>query len=261
MKYTLITGASRGIGESMAEYAASKGYNLILVARSEEKLQESASYLQRRYRIDVKVKMTDLLEGNAVEDLYQWVNDNNLNVDKLINNAGIGMYGKFEQMSLEDQLNVIKLNQIVTVKMCHSFLPMLQQNKPAFLMNVASTACYQPIPYMSVYAATQSFIQSFTLGLREELKRAGVGVSCLNPGPTATDFFERAGLQSMPVNSAEIKMSAREVAEVAIEGMLDKVAEIIPGTSNTLGAYFSKLFPNRWVVRTVSGLFSPRTTA
>lgn len=244
----------------MAEYAASKGYNLILVARSEEKLAESASYLQGRYRVDVKVKAVDLTEDTAVNDLYDWVNDNQLQVDKLINNAGVGLYGKFDQMPLDEQLNLIKLNQTTIVKMCYTFMPMLKQSKPAFLMNVASTACYQPIPYMSVYAATQSFIQSFTLALKDEMKRSGMGISCLNPGPTATDFFERAGLQSMPVNSAEIKMSPKEVAEIAIEGMLDKVAEIIPGTSNTFGAYFSKLFPNRWVVRTVSGLFSPKTT-
>jgi short-subunit dehydrogenase len=126
-------------------------------------------------------------------------------------------------------------------------------------LNVASTACYQPIPYMSVYAATQAFIQSFSLAIREELKSKRVYVSCLCPGPTATDFFDRAGLESLPVNSNEIKMSSEEVAEVAIEGLLDHVAEIIPGTSNTIGAYFSKLFPNKLVLKTVSGLFAPKS--
>jgi short-subunit dehydrogenase len=124
---------------------------------------------------------------------------------------------------------------------------------------VASTACYQPIPYMSVYAATQAFLQSFTLAIKNELKIYNINVSCLCPGPTATDFFERAGLESMPVNSSEIKMLPDEVAETAIEGLLENDSEIIPGTSNTIGAYFSKLFPNKFIVKTVSGLFAPRS--
>jgi short-subunit dehydrogenase len=128
----------------------------------------------------------------------------------------------------------------------------------SYILNVASTACFQPIPYMSVYAATQAFLHSYSLALRKELIRKGVMVSCLCPGPTATDFFDRAGLAGLPVNSSEIKMPAQEVAEIAIEGMLDHVAEIVPGTSNTIGAWFSKLFPNKLVLKTVASLFAPR---
>ena len=176
----------------------------------------------------------------------------------LINNVGVGQYGRFEDLSLKAQLDLVQLNQIQTVTMTHQFLPMLKEHYESYILNVASTASYQPIPYMSVYAATQSFILSFTLALREELRHKHVKVSCLCPGPTATDFFDRAGLESLPVNSSEIKMSSEEVAEVAIEGMLDNVSEIIPGTSNTIGAYFSKLFPNKWVLKTVAGLFAPK---
>ena len=259
MKYTLITGASRGIGESMAEYCAGKGYNLILVARSEDKLTTIGNHLSKKYNVDVKVFFADLADADAPDQIYNFCIDNNLVVDKLINNAGVGLYGRFSEKPLEEQLNLINVNLLATVKMTHRFVGMLKDNSPGYLLNVASTACYQPIPYMGVYAATQSFLQSFTLSVREELRKSGVAVSCLCPGPTATDFFERAGLQSLPVNSSEIKMSPKEVAEIAIEGMLDKVAEIIPGTNNTIGAYFSKLLPNRWVVRTVSSLFAPKT--
>jgi uncharacterized protein len=258
-KYTLITGASRGIGESMAKYCASKRYNLILVSRTKEKLDELAYKLMDEYNIDVKTYTMDLTEADAAVKLFNFCRSGHLNVNMLINNAGVGLYGKFDELSITEQLNVIQLNQVCTVALTHQFIPMLKENSVSYILNVASTACYQPIPYMSVYAATQAFLQSFTLAIKNELKIYNVNVSCLCPGPTATDFFERAGLESMPVNSSEIKMLPDEVAEIAIEGLLENDSEIIPGTSNTIGAYFSKLFPNKFIVKTVSGLFAPRS--
>lgn len=257
MKYSLITGASRGIGEAMAKYCASKRFNLILVARSGGRLDELAYQIMEKYGVDVKTYVADLLDPDSPEKIFHWCIAEGLKVNMLINNAGIGMYGRFNELSLSEQMGLIQLNQIATVTMTHQFLPMLKENAGSYLLNVASTACYQPIPYMSIYAATQAFIQSFTLGIREEMKPYRIMVSCVCPGPTSTDFFERAGLRSLPVNSHEIKMSPAEVAEAAIEGLLDNKSEIIPGTSNTLGAYFSKLFPNKVVVRTVKGLFAP----
>jgi short-subunit dehydrogenase len=259
MKYTLITGASRGIGLAMAEYCASKGFNLILVARSCEKLTEISERLAKQYKVDVKCIETNLTDESSVQDMLYFCNSQNLNIDKLINNAGAGLYGRFVEIDLQKQLELMALNQSALVKMTYNFIPLLKNNSKAFLLNVSSTACYQPIPYMSIYAATQSFIQSFTLGLREELKNSHIQVSVLCPGPTATEFFERAGLNCLPVNSREIKMSPSDVAKVAIEGLMNGISEIIPGTNNTLGAYFSKLMPNKWIVKTVNSLFAPAT--
>jgi uncharacterized protein len=259
MNYTLITGASRGIGRAMARYCAGKKNNLILVARSGEKLNELALLLHEQFNIDVKIYVADLHDASVPKSIYNWCIDNNLKVKILINNVGMGLYGKVEELSLQEQLNLIQLNQMSTVSMTCLFIPMLKQQEKSYILNVSSTACFQPIPYMSVYAATQSFIQSFTLAIREELKTNKINVSCLCPGPTATDFFDRPGLEALPVNSNEIKMSSDEVAEAAIEGLLDNVAEIIPGTSNTIGAYFSKLFPNKLVMKTVAGLFAPKS--
>ena len=258
MKYTLITGASRGIGEAMARYCAAKKMNLTLVARTKEKLQELAYKLSEEYSVDVKVHIADLTEQDVALKLYNWCKANSISIDLLINNVGIGLYGRFEELSIDEQLKLVQINQIAMVTLTHQFLPMLKEHPQSYILNVASTASYQPIPYMSMYAATQSFILSFSLAIRNELKRNNIHVSCLCPGPTATDFFDRSGLESLPVNSHEIKMTSEEVAEFAIEGMLDDVAEIIPGISNTIGAYFSKLFPNNLVVKTVSSLFAPK---
>ncbi|MCR6641563.1 MAG: SDR family oxidoreductase [Sporocytophaga sp.] len=257
MRYTLITGASRGIGLAMAEYCASKKINLVLVSRSENKLWEIAARLKATQKIDVKVYPADLTENDVPEKLYNWCLKEGIKVNMLINNAGAGLYGKFPSLSLEDQLNLIKLNQSASVSLIYNFIPMLKA-EDGYIMNVASTACYQPIPFMSVYAATQSFLHSFTLALREELKPFNISVSCLCPGPTATDFFEEAGLKNLPVDSSEVKMSPEEVAEIAIEGMLAHDSEIIPGTSNMFGAYFSKIFPNKFIVRTLNRLFAPK---
>jgi uncharacterized protein len=256
MTYTLITGASRGIGRSMAEYCASKGFNLILVARSEDLLRDLALRLSVQYKIKVYTFQADLTEQDSAENIFNFCKINELEVDKLINNAGAGLYGRFEDKSLDEQLSIISIGIHATVRMTHKFIPVLKKNK-GYLLNVSSTACYQPIPYMSVYAASQAFLQSFTLGLRAELKRAGVSVSALCPGPTATEFYEKAGMEGLPVNSSEVKMSPDEVARIGIDGLLNHTAEIIPGASNTLGAYFSKLFPNTWIVKTVTGLFAP----
>ncbi|MFN3404651.1 MAG: SDR family NAD(P)-dependent oxidoreductase [Cytophagaceae bacterium] len=258
MRFTLITGASRGIGASMAEYCASKGYNLLLVARTIDALGKIQIRLCEKYKVEVRVFCTDLTNKNSAEKIHDYCLSENIKINMLINNAGIGLYGKFHELSLEEQFYLIELNQHAIIRMVYQFLPMLRESDESYILNVASTACYQPIPYMAVYAATQAFIQSFTLALREELRRYNVHVSCLCPGPTSTDFFERAGLQKLPVNSNEIKMGPDEVAETAIEGMLDRDSEIVPGTSNTLGAYFSKLFPNKFVIKTVAGLFAPK---
>ncbi len=257
MSYTLITGASRGIGLAMAEYCAAKKNNLVLVSRSENKLWEIAARLKTTKKIDVKVYPADLTESGVPEKLYDWCVKEGIKVNVLINNAGAGLYGKFSSLTLDDQLNLIKLNQSASVSLIYNFIPMLK-SEGGYIMNVASTACYQPIPFMSVYAATQSFLHSFTLALREELKLFNISVSCLCPGPTATDFFEEAGLKNLPVDSSEVKMSPEEVAEIAIEGMLAHDSEIIPGTSNMFGAYFSKIFPNKFIVRTLNRLFAPK---
>lgn len=253
----MITGASRGIGLAMAEYCANKGFNLVLIARSGEKLNEVGERFQRQFGVKVHVLSLDLALSQSPDIIFQYCKDQDIIIDKLINNAGSGLYGHFEKIDLQSQLEMINLNQLAILKLTYLFLPELRKNTISYILNVASTACYQPIPFMSAFAATQSFIHSFSLALREELKNSSVNVSVLCPGPTSTEFFERSGLADLPVNSKEIKMHPGEVARIAIDSMISKVSEIVPGTNNAIGAYFSKIFPNTWILKTVSGLFTP----
>lgn len=253
----MITGASRGIGQAMAEYCAKKGFNLILVARSGEKLEAIGESLKQQFGIKVYILSLDLSLSKSPDEIYRYCKKHEIVIDKLINNAGSGLYGHFDKLDLNKQLELISLNQLALLKLTHLFLPELRKNTTSYILNVASTACFQPIPFMSAFAASQAFIHSFSLALRQELKNSPVHVSVLCPGPTSTEFFERSGLNNLPVNSKEIKMQPGEVAKIAIDSMMCKVAEIVPGTNNALGAYFSKIFPNTWILKTVSGLFTP----
>ena len=259
MNYTLITGASYGIGEALARQCAQEGFNLILVARSVERLEVLASELAEQYHIVAHPLAVDLLEPHAVEDLYQTCYDQNWPVRILINNAGFGLWGPFGEIPLSQQLDTMRLNEQVLVEMCYRFLPMLKEVPFAHILNVGSTASYQPLPYFSVYAASKTFVRSFTRSLRVELQGDGINVTCLNPGPTRSQFFERAGFTQ--VDSSQFLMKPEEVAYLAIQGMIARKPVVVPGFSNQLGAYLGKHLPQGITQRVIEKYFKPRGKA
>lgn len=256
MNYTLITGASRGIGAALAKRCAREGMNLLLIARSDELLKDLAHELSSTYRVEVVPIGLDLLEPHAVKRLYQYCVEKQYKIRVLINNAGFGIWGEFETVSLEEQLNMIRLNQHVMVELCYRFIPMLKEMPYAHILNVASTAAYQPVPYFSVYAACKTFVVSFSRSLRVELKKKKINISCICPGPTESSFFERAGFEKF--GTSGFKMETDEVAEAAIKGMIARKAIIVPGFSNRLGTYFSKYIPSGWTARIIAGYFRPK---
>lgn len=245
MNYTLITGASRGIGRALAEEFASCGCNLILTARSGEELEVLAKELRQKYGIKVKAVMLDLLRENAPADLFRFCQENDLPVRILVNNAGKAVWKPFSESNLEDQLSMMKLNQQVVVELCHLFIPVLREQSDPHILNVASTAAFQPFPNFSGYAATKSFVYSFSRSLRVELKSAGINVSCLCPGPTDTDFYNTASFMHRVGESEGIKMAPEDVARKAVADLLLNKPVSIPGFSNKLGAVFSKFLPVR----------------
>ncbi len=255
MNFTLITGASKGIGAALAVRCAQEGMPLLLVARSADLLETLAQDLRTTYRVEVVTVGMDLLETFAVRKLYNYCVENDYKVRVLVNNAGLASWGEFEHIPLEDQLNIIRLNQTVMVEMCYRFVPMLKEMPYAHILNVASTAAYQPVPYFSVFAAAKTFIVSFSRSLRIELKKKKINVSCVCPGPTETDFFEKAGFEKF--GNAGYKMKPEEVAAAAIRGMINRKAIIIPGFSNRLGSFFSKHLPTSWAARFIAGYFKP----
>lgn len=259
--YALITGASKGIGKEFAVSLAKRKYNLLLIARTENLLAELASELKTKYGVTVHCKAIDLSAPNAAEDIIAWCKQGNYDINVLINNAGYGLHGAFEKLSLNDQLNMMGLNMRTTIQLTHLALPLLRQySGKSYIMNVASTAAYQSVPYLGIYSATKAFVLSFTRALRQEMKGTNVSVTCLSPGTVETNFMERAGMDKVKkiVKQADkFNMQADVVAEFGIKAMLKGKAEVIPGLANKVGAFANRLLPKNTVEGVAKGLYSP----
>ena len=210
MKTALITGASSGIGETFAREIAARNTNLVLVARSQDKLEKLAIELNNTYGINTEVIVKDLTEPAAGQAVFDTVTAKGLTVDLLINNAGFGDYGAFSDRPLSKQMAMVQLNITAVIELTGLFLPSMQQRKDGAIINVSSIAGFQPIPYMSVYAATKAFILNFSEALWLENKDKGVRILVTCPGPTESQFYQRAdfpdsatGLNSMTMASAQ----------------------------------------------------------
>lgn len=257
MTYTLITGASKGIGKALAEEFAKRGYNLILIARTKETLQEVALEFEQRYHIKVVFLAIDLGEENAAQKIFDWCLEHQYSVNILVNNAGYGVHGYFHKMKKEEIQKIVLLNIESVIMLVYTFIPELKKHSNAHILNVSSTAAFQPVPYLNLYAATKAFINSFSGALREEVQELGINVSCLAPGPTDSDFFNKSGVAS-DLDLSTVKMKPEEVAEEGVTGMLNNKALIIPGVSNKLGAFFSKRISSTPIVKLVGKLFKPK---
>lgn len=235
MTYALITGASKGIGKSIAEQLAAKGNNLLLISRSEENLQELKKSIIQRYNVNVEYLALDLTSRDAAAQIQSWYTSNNFRINILVNNAGYGVWGVFGNLSLQSQLDMLQINMLTVVQLTHALLPELKTHTNAYILNVASTAAYQAVPTLSLYAASKSFVVGFTRGIRLELKGTGVSVSCLSPGPTTTDFVERAGMSAdIKKKSETFGMTSEEVAKIGVNGMYKGKPEIVPGLLNKI---------------------------
>ncbi len=254
-KYALITGASKGIGEAMAKQLASAGYDLLLVARSAEDLARLAAELQDNHGVKVAYLSADLTVTGAATTVADWCNTQTSDLCILINNAGYGLLGDFNELKLADQLNMLQLNINTVLALTYHLLPTLQLQQQAYVLNIASTAAYQAVPSLAVYAASKSFILSFSRALRLELKKSSVSVSCLCPGPTATGFASRAGMDAFPDLAKRFDMSAVEVAKFGIAGMFNKKAEITVGLFNKVAVMSARHFPKAWIEHIAAALF------
>lgn len=253
--YALITGASKGIGKAMALALAKRKINLLLAARSVAALNDLREEIQASYDIQIHSLSIDLSEASAASRLYQWVEEKQINISILINNAGFGLWGKFSELKLGEQLEMCQLNMNIVTSLCHYFLPMLQKQKQAYIMNVCSTAAYQAVPTMAVYSATKAYVLLFTRALRFELKDSRVSVTCFSPGPVDTGFAERAGLDAFSKMAEKFNMKPDEVAEIALKGMFAKKSEIIPGFTNIISVYANRILPKAFIEKMAAGIY------
>ena len=245
MKYVVITGASAGIGEEFAKQLANEGHHLILVARRKERLDTLARQLFDKYQVKVEVITEDLIEPGACERVASHIADKGWQLECLVNNAGFGELGMFDQVDLQRQLNMLQLNVACVVDLSHRLIPSLkqthlEQKKPSFIINVGSTSAFQGGPNMSVYFPTKAFLLSFSEAIHEELKDKGIDVCVLCPGATATEFADVAAMHDTKLFKAGA-MSAQSVVKSALDNR--KKAIVIPGFSNKLMIWAGKLSP------------------
>jgi uncharacterized protein len=253
-KWALITGASSGIGEVFANELAEKGSHLILTARSEPKLNDLAQKLTENYNIQTEVIVSDLSQAGAPAELYQECMERGRSVDILVNNAGFATHGLFEKQSIERNHDQIMLNVMALVELTHLFLPDLLKKRSGAVINVASTAAFQPAPYMAVYGATKAFVLSFTQALWEENRNRGVQFLTLCPGSTETAFFNTVGTTDAVVGK---KASPKQVVDVALNSLGSSRSYVVAGHMNYLVSQINRFVPKKLMLKQVSGLLRP----
>ena len=252
----LVTGASMGIGVELAECFAEDGYDVILTARSEEALKALAERLAKEHRVKATAIAADLAERGGGTRLMEEIQRRGLTVDVLVNNAGYGIAGAFAGSNLEAQLGIIDLNDRALVELTHHVWRGMLERRRGGVLNVASTAAFQPGPLMSVYYASKAFVLSFSEALWREAAGTGVHVSCLCPGPTESNFRERAGTGSTRL-SRRPKMTSRDVARLGYAGFRSNDRVVVTGFSNAVVARLVSYLPRRIVLNSVYSIQSP----
>ncbi len=252
MPTALITGASGGIGEALARELARRKFDVVLAARSADKLTDLAAELEREHSIRATVLVSDLTAPGAVAELVNRVHATVGRLDILVNNAGFALHGAFRDTELAVEIDMIRLNVEVLTELTKRLLPDLVATRGKIL-NLGSTAAFQPGPMMAVYYATKAYVLSFSEALASELAGSGVTVTCLCPGPTKSGFQARAHLEGARLVSVGL-MSAEAVARRGVDGMLAGRRVVIPGALNWLGAQGTRLAPRRLLTGIVKWL-------
>ena len=254
MGTALVTGASSGIGLELVRLFARDGYHVALVARSEEKLQEIARDLELRMGATSTVVAADLADPTAPPEIRRRLEGQGLEVDVLVNNAGYGCYGLFVETDAVDELKMIQVNVAALTQLTKLFLPGMLRRKRGAVLNVASTAAFQPGPLMAVYYATKAYVLHFSEALANELQGTGVTVTALCPGPTKTGFQAGAKMEESRLARGPWVMDAARVARAGYDGVRRGKGIVIPGLVNRLLAQSTRFTPRALVTRIVRGM-------
>jgi short-subunit dehydrogenase len=255
MKQAVVTGASKGIGKAFAYLLAARGYDLLLVARSEKILSEEANTIIQKHGVKVYALSLDLSNSNSAALILDWCQQHQFNPSVLINNAGYACWGFFDKIDLRQHQQMMQVNVGTLFNLTYGMLPLLRKNEQSYILNVASTTAFQAVPTMTLYAASKSFVRSFSRGLRYELRNSNVSVTCLSPGPVATNFIEQAGMQVMQETAKKFEMSPEEVASTGLKAMFNKKAESVPGFLNYITIKFSFILPDALLEKIAGNIY------
>jgi uncharacterized protein len=259
MSAALITGASTGIGREYAYLCAQEGYDVVLVARGEAKLQALAADIHNKTGRQAYVFARDLSQPDAATVLFNDIVCTKIQVEVLINNAGFGLLGKFWELDAKEQMEMVQLNMNALTMLSRYFLPDMIEKKRGMILNVASTAAFQPGPLMAVYYATKAYVLSFSEAIANELRGSGVTVTCFCPGATHTGFAKRAGSENSRLFKQVGAMSAEKVARDGYRALMSGRTVAISGAHNWFVAQSVRFAPrklvtavSRWVAEKVS---------
>jgi uncharacterized protein len=255
---TLITGASSGIGEELAKLAAADGHDLVLVARSAEKLEALGESLARAHGIRATVLAEDLSDPAAADVIADVLAARQIDVDVLVNNAGFGTWGPFVESNVDEQRRLLYVNVFAVTMLTRRLAPLMVKRGRGRVLNVASTAAFEPGPLMATYYASKAYVLLFSEALADELSGSGVTVTCLCPGPTETGFSARAGNQRSRLFALGTVMDARSVARAGYDGMKAGRRLVIPGIVNKLTIQAARVSPRRFVTALVRKLNEKR---
>jgi short-subunit dehydrogenase len=245
--WALITGASAGIGYELAKIFAADHFNLVLIARNEARLQKFADELRVQHGIEIKVLAKDLSLPNSPTEIFDALRDTPISI--LVNNAGFGWRGDFSKDDPQHSLDMMHVNMDSLVVLTRLFVEPMLTRRAGRILNVASTAAFQPGPFTNVYFASKAFVFSFSVALAEELAGTGVTVTTLCPGSTRTEFFERANMKNFRRDFA--MMDADVVARIGYRGLIRGKRVVIPGVMNKVSSMLAKFAPLRLAVKAV----------
>jgi len=249
----LITGATSGIGYDFAKIFADKGYDLFLASRNQEKLDGIKDSFEKQYEISVMTMAIDLSKVQSAKKVYEETRNKNVEINVLINNAGFGIHGEHIDLEMNKVQSMIHLNIMALTELCALFGADMKKRRKGYILNIASTASYQPVPYFAAYAATKSYVLNFSEALAKEMEDYQVVVTCLSPGATDTNFFDHAGIgdkeKGLFANNA--RMQSREVANTGVNALFAKKLSVISGMKNSFLAFTNK-FASRNMVATIS---------
>lgn len=254
--YCLITGASNGIGKALAEECTNRKMNLFLVALPDSGLEEFSEYLAKINGNDIRCLSIDLTEKDAPEQVYKYAKSNNLVIDKIINNAGIGGIGEMADQDAEEVDSMIMLNIRATTLITYYFLNDLKKLSKAYILNISSFGAFVPIPKKSIYAATKSYILFFSRSLNTELKGTNITVSSVHPSGVATNSRIKKSLQNANIVAKISTLDSSDVAKISINGMIKGKKLIIPGIATRFYYIVGSILPHGVIIRIVGKVFS-----
>lgn len=245
--YALVTGASSGIGFELAKILGREGYNLVVVARSLDKLDDLKRIVQKEYKVKVKILQKDLSKNENTREIYDEIKREKIQIDVLINNAGFGDYGEFHKSNWRKINEMINVNMAATTYLTKLFLPEMIERKNGYIMNLASVVSFQPVPLMAVYSASKSFVLSFTQSIANEIEGSGVSITALCPGATTSGFQKKSEMSESKVMNSKMATS-EEVAEYGYKAMKKRKVVAVHGLKNKFFAFIVRFLPRRFVV-------------